>query len=268
MYLLVDWGNTNLKFIKVAHLVQLNELPQDVIINRVNSVESFITYLTNDTESKKIIKIIIASVRSQQDNRALLLELEKRNWSFYIAKTSQKACEVECAYKNPERLGVDRWLAIIAAFHQFKAILAKKNETRNIGIIDIGSAITLDVVSAQGQHLGGHILPSNKLLNDSLMNTANVKTELTVIKASDGFKLGQSTSECVAFATNYMILSYLINVINQSKSAYQVNHWLFTGGDSKQWYEELNRYFDNKVNIHYQPNLVLSGLAQLFLDKK
>ena len=60
------------------------------------------------------------------------------------------------AYAQPERLGVDRWLALIGAAGMVDG---------DCIVIDAGSAITLDLVRGDGQHLGGAILPG---INTSL----------------------------------------------------------------------------------------------------
>src|SRR3546814_5490867 len=52
------------------------------------------------------------------------------------------------AYREPERLGVDRWLAMIAAWHTHRGAAC---------IANAGTALTVDVIDAQGQHLGGII---------------------------------------------------------------------------------------------------------------
>ena len=53
-------------------------------------------------------------------------------------------------YRQPERLGVDRWLALIGAAGLVDG---------DCVVIDAGSAITLDLLRGDGQHLGGAILP-------------------------------------------------------------------------------------------------------------
>lgn len=59
-------------------------------------------------------------------------------------------------YEQPSQLGVDRWLAMIGAVGIVSG---------DCLVIDAGSAITLDLLRADGQHLGGAILPG---LNTSL----------------------------------------------------------------------------------------------------
>jgi len=65
-------------------------------------------------------------------------------------RSSASAAGVTSAYAQPERLGVDRWLALIGAAGMVEG---------GCMIIDAGSAITLDLLRADGTHLGGAILP-------------------------------------------------------------------------------------------------------------
>jgi len=64
--------------------------------------------------------------------------------------STAKALGVTNGYRQPERLGVDRWMTLLAA---------REMQLGNCVIIDAGSAITLDLLRADGQHLGGAILP-------------------------------------------------------------------------------------------------------------
>ena len=59
-------------------------------------------------------------------------------------------CGITSAYREPESLGTDRWLGLIGASR-----LVQQDSI----IIDLGSAITIDLLRADGQHLGGAILP-------------------------------------------------------------------------------------------------------------
>jgi type III pantothenate kinase len=65
-------------------------------------------------------------------------------------RSQVKALGVTNGYSDPARLGADRWMALLAA--------AMMVETDCI-VIDAGSAITVDLLRADGQHLGGAILP-------------------------------------------------------------------------------------------------------------
>jgi type III pantothenate kinase len=84
-------------------------------------------------------------------------------------RTPASACGVHNAYAEPQRLGVDRFLAMVAAFahHRAPCVLA-----------GVGTALTLDALAADGRHLGGLIAPGPQLMQQSLLQaTAQVRPE-------------------------------------------------------------------------------------------
>ena len=98
-----------------------------------------------------VSEVQIASVANPTMVTSLRHQLAERfSASIKMAQVTAKAGGVTCGYKNPQQLGVDRWLAIVAAYHQLPERLL---------VVDAGSAITLDLVSPVGQHQGGYIIP-------------------------------------------------------------------------------------------------------------
>ena len=81
---------------------------------------------------------------------------------------TEQACGVNNAYINAERLGADRWAALLAAHRLVPGPVC---------IIDCGTAITIDVVQDDGQHLGGLILPGLKLMRESLTGRTHMPVE-------------------------------------------------------------------------------------------
>ena len=65
-------------------------------------------------------------------------------------RSQPRALGVSNAYQEPLRLGADRWMALLGAAAM---------TVRDCIVIDAGSAITVDLLRADGQHLGGAILP-------------------------------------------------------------------------------------------------------------
>jgi len=63
-------------------------------------------------------------------------------------------------YQQPEKLGVDRWLSLIAA---------RKHYDGPVCVADCGTAITIDLLDACGFHQGGLIAPGLTLMKDSLV---------------------------------------------------------------------------------------------------
>ena len=76
-----------------------------------------------------------------------------------LARPVPLAAGLVNGYRDPSQLGVDRWLAMRAAL------------TRQPGpwcVVDAGTATTIDLVAAGGQHLGGVIIPGPTLMGSAL----------------------------------------------------------------------------------------------------
>lgn len=86
---------------------------------------------------------------------------------FVTARAEQ--CGVRNGYQQPERLGSDRWAALIAAWNRVRGACL---------VVNCGTATTVDALSAQGEFLGGLILPGTGLMQRSLAaNTAQLVAE-------------------------------------------------------------------------------------------
>ncbi|MDQ6640672.1 MAG: type III pantothenate kinase [Pseudomonadota bacterium] len=94
------------------------------------------------------------------------------------------ACGVVNGYDHPNRLGVDRWVALIGARHRILA----RGAARPILVVMVGTAVTVDALDTDGRFLGGLILPGFGLMLRALeMGTAGLKAP---------------TGEAVDFPTN------------------------------------------------------------------
>jgi type III pantothenate kinase len=75
-------------------------------------------------------------------------------------RTPAHACGVTNAYAEPQRLGVDRFLAMVDAFAAGRAPCV---------LASVGTALTLDALDAHGRHLGGWIAPGPLLMQQSVL---------------------------------------------------------------------------------------------------
>jgi type III pantothenate kinase len=97
---------------------------------------------------------------------------------------SASACGVTNGYDHPNRLGVDRWVALIGARQR---VLARGPAVPAL-VVMVGTTVTVDALDAGGRFLGGLILPGFGLMLRALeMGTAGLKAP---------------TGEAVEFPTN------------------------------------------------------------------
>ena len=155
-------------------------------------------------------------------------------------------------YQQPEKLGVDRWLAALAAYHEARAAVC---------VIDVGTALTVDVVTFDGSHLGGLIAPGPDLLRTSLTRgTAQLESEgLSLV---EGF--ADNTRDAISLGCTDAIGGLLLRVavrLEQHEPREEF-HWYLTGGAAP-----LVAALLPTPAVHL-PDLVLRGLAVLAMSKQ
>ena len=104
----------------------------------------------------------VASVASPALRVRLLDALAARSGRIGLAATQRRWNGLEIAYAEPARLGVDRFLALLAAHARGGACL----------VVGVGTALTIDLVDAAGRHHGGRIAPSPTLMREALHRRA------------------------------------------------------------------------------------------------
>lgn len=106
----------------------------------------------------------VASVASSASTVELLDRLAARFARIDIARTQASCAGVRIAYADPSKLGVDRFLALLGAHERGGAAL----------VVGVGTALTIDLIDAGGQHHGGRIAPSPALMREALHARAPV----------------------------------------------------------------------------------------------
>jgi type III pantothenate kinase len=89
----------------------------------------------------------------------------------WVVSTAQ-AAGVTNGYDHPDRLGCDRWVALIGAWHH----VCNTGGPRPVLLVMVGTAVTVDALDAQGRFIGGMILPGFGVMQRALeMSTAGLK---------------------------------------------------------------------------------------------
>jgi type III pantothenate kinase len=90
------------------------------------------------------------------------VELQMELWDvtpqWVVASDSEAG--VRNGYDHPTRLGADRWVAIIGAYHRRLA----QGAPRPMVVVVVGTAVTVEAVSADGRFLGGMIIPGHGIM--------------------------------------------------------------------------------------------------------
>lgn len=241
MILEVDMGNTRLKW-RIRN--EQAKLAQGFI-----GIEESLDLLIDNIEPYRnaISDVFVASVVGER------LEHKFTNWVItYLARQPQfaRSCDkcglVRNGYREPQLLGADRWLGIVAAYR-----LANKACV----VISCGTAVTLDLIAQDGQHLGGFIAPGLNLMLDSLTSgTRQIK--LAQPMAALDLSPAASTANAVYSGCAAMVIGLIDNgVLQLCKLDQNVEYqMIFTGGDAA----KLLPFYPQAWLV---PDLVLDGLA-------
>ncbi len=249
MQVLVDIGNTRIKWAEVedGRLANVgNAVHRD---SREAALARFAAALP-----KRVTRVIVANVAGAAIGRELTELLRNRariKPEFVVVRAEQFG--VRCAYADPSRLGVDRWIAVLAAHHRAPGAACA---------IDAGTAVTFDAVDARGKHLGGLILPGPGLLAATLDRNTNAigATQPPGVRPRGLDLLGKSTDAAVGNGAMLALTGALERAIAAVEGSLKERPKVYlTGGDA----DTLRGWLESDVDL--RRDLVLEGLA-LFAD--
>jgi pantothenate kinase type III len=142
---------------------------------------------------------------------------------------------------KPGRVGIDRMLNCAAAFARSGSACL---------VVDAGSALTLDLVTARGEFAGGVIFAGRALLEASLRGLAQLKEFRTAERPA---LIGRDTSEAVSSGIEYGPAFLVAGYYRRLRRAHQGLRLVFTGGDGKRLQARV------KTGI-YRPYLTMEGI--------
>jgi type III pantothenate kinase len=195
-------------------------------------------------EEYAINACILSSVILENET---LIELLKSKSKKLIILSQSTPIPIKNNYKTPETLGKDRIAAVVGASYL-------KPDT-DILVIDAGTAITYDFITAKKVYKGGNIAPG---LNLRLRSLHEFTQKLPLVEASSNSPLlGNSTETALISGALYGIVFEIDGYINTLKIKYPQLSIFLTGGSTF--------YFDNKLKspIFVEKNLVLIGLNRI-----
>ena len=164
--------------------------------------------------------------------------------------TQRRACGVTVGYIDPWRLGVDRLLAMIAAHRRFHG--------KPVCAVAVGTAMTIDLVGADGRHRGGAIIPAPMLMVSSLLDgTSGIRRRAQGGAEGRGTALfGRSTRAGVEQGTRYAAAAAVDRAISEARTLVGKTPELVMTGGGAPGLRPLIRTASLLV-----PDLVLEGLA-------
>ncbi len=112
--------------------------------------------------ARGIERALVASVAGGKVDRALAAAARRAGLKALFISVPRRGGGVTVGYHDPWRLGVDRYVAAVGAHHLFRGV--------PVWAVGVGTAMTLDLIGADGRHKGGVIIPAPALMVDTLLD--------------------------------------------------------------------------------------------------
>ncbi len=243
--LLVDIGNSRIKWASIENgtLVNIGVAPR-------KGTPPVSTWLSLPAPRR----IITANVAGPE-YAAQLNQWSETQWGVSIEPIHVDSARagIALAYSEERNFGVDRWLALIAAQQIYND---------NICVIDCGTAVTIDLLTAQGRHQGGVVLPGLELMQNSLLQrTADIDYAAKAIVPTDDNPLGRDTRDGIIKGTLSAVAGAIEFTVSRIKreTAMPIT-CVITGGDAVGVLNVLGK------DYQHEPHLVLLGIQALVAE--
>ena len=182
----------------------------------------------------------IASVGPASRHVELLDGLATRFTRLHMARTQPALGRLRIAYANPHHLGVDRFLAMLAA-----------SDDGPVLVVGVGTALTCDLLDEDGLHRGGRIAPSPMLMRQAL----HERTAVLPLRGGNYAEFADDTDHALVSGCEGAALALVERSLEHAERLLGVRPTLWLhGGGAVALRERLPTH-------EWVPDAVLRGLA-------
>ena len=253
MILEVDVGNTRIKWrLRDDRQIQQSHSALSALLSDEKNYQE----IFGGIDSRCVSHIYVASVATSHHKIFTSWLTQRFCCEPIFAAVNVSSAGVVNAYTNVTQMGVDRWLALLAAWDKVSGACL---------VIDAGSAVTVDILLAGGVHHGGYIVPGLQMMNAALFrNTDQVKV------SNNDYPLvldaGNSTQSAVLSGLPLMLVGLIDRAFKHMKSLGEHDPSIVvTGGDGGYIAQLLS--VEAYERVLHVPALVLDGLYLHVNDK-
>lgn len=249
MNLCIDQGNSRTK---VALMTDEGKMINHFIYKSFSSAD-----VERLFELYDITDSIISSVVNIE---AAVVNALSRNSQHFVLFDHNTPVPIVNRYETPQTLGQDRLAAAVGA----KSLCPNEN----LLIIDAGSAITYDFVTAEGEYMGGNIAPGLKM-RFTMLHRMTKKLPLVEAEEKELIPLfGKNTRDAIAAGVirgvAYEVKGYM-RTLHEKMPHFRT---YLTGGHASYVLNNVRSSRSEEREIHYEKNLVLIGLNEILIFNK
>ena len=249
MNLCIDQGNSRTK---VALMTDEGKIIKDFIYKQFSSADVerlFELYDISDSIISSVVNIEAAVVNALH-----------RHSQHFVLFDHNTPVPIIIRYETPQTLGQDRLAAAVGA----KSLCPNEN----LLITDVGSAITYDFVTEQGEYLGGNIAPGLKMRFTMLHRMTK---KLPQVDADENELIplfGKNTRDAIAAGVvrgvAYEVKGYMRTL--QEKTPHF--RTFLTGGHAPYVLKNVRSSRNEQREMRHEKNLVLIGLNEILVFNK
>lgn len=195
-----------------------------------------------------IERVRVASVQAPARQQAMAAEIETAlGVAAEFAETGHEALGVRNSYQDVSRMGVDRWLAMVASFQMAAGAVC---------VVDAGTSMTVDCLRDDGVHVGGYIVPGPDMMVSALYQGTD-----RVMPYAPGLEAGTDPGTSTDAAVHNGILAMLVGLVNHALACLADGEGgrrpalVVSGGGAEHLIDRLS------ATAQYRRDLVLDGLA-------
>lgn len=238
LYLTIDQGNTAAKLA----LWRGEELEETYIVQSLVPA-SLAQFIANHPGIDAAIYCSVASHGTE------IMATLNNSLRKAIKLTGNTPLPIAIEYGSMGSLGVDRIAAAVGAQASFPGT--------PLLVVDAGTAVTYDAVTADGRFIGGNIAPGMNMRLEALHRfTARLPRVKVPRELPSGLVFGNNTEAAMILGAIYGI----VGAMSYYKSRLPENtKVVMTGG----WAGELSRLCDFDINV--DPHLVSKGLNRILI---
>ncbi len=243
MILAVDIGNTN---INIGSFQGKKLITHFCVGNKclVNKKSTFPIESSILNESKYII---VASVNPITET-TFYKYLGKKHKKKVLVIGREIKPMIPILVENPQKVGIDRLLNVLAAY--------RRTKTSTI-VIDFGTAITIDIVSKEGEFMGGLILPGIRTSACALNKQTALLPEVDIKRPAK--IIGNNVENAIKAGIYFGTVGSIVHIIREIRRVYgDLQYTIATGGDAKTFKKDIPE-IDKFI-----PRLTLDGIRIAF----
>ncbi len=246
-FLAIDVGNTRLKWALLAAPARQSQ----VLAQGTQFLENIDKLAEGDWSRlgppSKMLGCVVAgdAVRRRVEDQMEIWDVAPQ---WVVASAAEAG--LSNGYDYPARLGADRWVAMIGAWHQARNDAIR----RPLVVVMIGTAVTVDAIDTEGRFLGGLILPGHGIMLRALESgTAGLH-----VPTGNVCEFPTNTSDALTSGGTYAIAGAVERMIQHLRQRCNAEpRCIMTGGAGWKMAPSMS------VPFELVDNLIFDGLLEM-----